>query len=228
MSFAIVPECVRRFFCPSSLPLLALIFAAGVADAAPPDRAPSVVFEERALVISNLSPRAPVVLFAITRVPTGYSSRTVEMTQVHSSDAAGVVRISLEKPFGPRTIVAAIDYETGAYAVVAPPDAPLRLTVLPRSLLSRKNDDELEQLAVGMDWVEAICVRPRRGVWRATVLDGGARDRDKVADGGLLFDATQMRRVHGDGDSPGRFRPRDVLVVIDPRRLEVLATEVHQ
>jgi hypothetical protein len=207
--------------------LLSVAVAAFSAAAAPPgDRTPLIAFEEKALRVSNLTPGGAVVLFVVSREATGYSTRTVELTQIHTSDASGIARIELKKPLALRSIVAVVDYETGSYAVVAPPGAPLRFTELPRSLLKKQNQDEFEQLAVGTDWIEALCVRPRKGVWRSMLVDGGAPDRDGSVDGGVLFNAAQMRRVYGSDESPSKFRPHDVLIIIDPKRVEVMGTEV--
>ena len=127
-----------------------------------------------------------------------------------------------------RTIVAAVDFESGRYAIGTPPGMPLHFTELPRQLLKKQNGEEFEQLTAGMGWLEALCVRPRKGAWRLYVVDGAPADRDGTPDGGVLIDATQMRRVHGPDESALRFRPNDVLIAIDPRRLEVMATEVRK
>lgn len=188
----------------------------------------TIQFAATEVVIRGLTPNASVVVLMIAREPQRYASRTLESTEVLATDAEGVARLLLKRPLVPRTIVAAVDFETGRYAIGTPPGMPLHFAELPRQLLKKQNADEFEQVAVGMGWLEALCVRPRKGAWRLYLVDGAPADRDGAPDGGVLIDATQMRRVHGPDETPSRFRPHDVLIVIHPRRLEVMATEVRK
>jgi hypothetical protein len=68
-----------------------------------------------------------------------------------------------------------------------------------------------------------------QGAWAATVGDGGESDDDGAYDGRLRASLAGMRGV-GDkpAEPPQRFNPRDLVVVIDPNRMEVSVHKVAE
>ena len=71
-------------------------------------------------------------------------------------------------------------------------------------------------------FVEILLVRPGQGAWGATVGDGGEADDDGIYDGRLTASLDRLRAVGASpAVAPERFSPRDVVVVIDPNRMEI-------
>ena len=72
-------------------------------------------------------------------------------------------------------------------------------------------------------------VRPGEGAWAATVGDGGEGDDDGAYDDRLRASLAGMRGVgEKPAEPPQRFNPRDLVVVIDPNRMEVSVHKVAE
>jgi hypothetical protein len=174
-----------------------------------------------------VTPRANVILFAVDREAVPYDVSVRNHTMVQRADEEGTTRFELKKPLSDWAIVAVVDGTSGRYAIESPAPAPLRLRELPPGFLKKSAGDYMFA-DLDLTWVEAICVRPGRGAWQTFVTDGAGFDADGLSDGRTVVDAKQMRRLAGEDQSALRFNPRDVVIVIDPRSMSVMATEVPE
>ena len=85
--------------------------------------------------------------------------------------------------------------------------------------------------STGSTWSAAspisLLVRPGVGAWQLRVGDGGASDEDGEPDGTLRAALSSLTPVkEGGPPPPERFSPRDVLLVIDPERMESAAVRI--
>ena len=189
--------------------------------------APQVVVQSQTIVISGATPGGNLVLFSVAREPLQYAFRTA--TAFHSiiADGSGSARLDLPRPVVPRSVYAVVDAESGQYTVATPENPEVRFETFPAKALTKK-DGEYAMLDIETRWLEAIVVRPKKGAWRISSLDGAPLDLDGIADGHTTIDASAMIHFTGDDATPGRFRNRDVVIVVDPSRMLVMATEVPE
>ncbi len=85
-----------------------------------------------------------------------------------------------------------------------------------------------DQVRDARSFVEVLLVRPGQGAWQLTVADGSAQDADGRADGKLAAALDRLEPVPGlpgITGPPSRFDPSDVVVVIDPNRMELIVVQ---
>ena len=152
---------------------------------------------------------------------------TAELSAMLEADERGSSRYELHRSVVSTSVVAAVDTVTGDFAVASPDGTTPN--VLPAHALRLKKKAGLEFEAFDLDaqWVKAICVRPGLGAWKLSAMDGSSGDDNPVA-GTLQIDVAHLKPFGAEGSSPGHFRPRDVLVAIDPYTMTVIVKAVNE
>ena len=206
--------------------VLLSMLAAATLSAAPDAPPPVVELGPKSVRVSSATAGGRVVLFGIARRATSGDFAAQNFAGVRKADEHGVVVFNLPVEIDTAAVFAVIDYETGRYSV-AGPTGSAHFAALPHDFFKRR-DGEYDRLDVDTHWVEAICVRPKKGAWRMFLLDGAGADRDGKNDGRTMFDAESMTRLAGEDASPKKFRRGDVVILIDPRHLLVRGTEVPE
>jgi hypothetical protein len=168
-----------------------------------------------------------VILFGIERKASGYATRTTDVFLTVESDQQGAARFDLQPTIGARSIYAAVDAVRGDYVISSP--QPEAVNVSPAHMMRMKGKAGLEFEGFDLDsqWIEAICVRPGNGSWRVSMMDGSSVDESAVH-GTVQVGAGRMKAIGNGPTSPVRFRPRDVLIAIDPYTMTVVATAVDE
>lgn len=183
---------------------------------------PVLSFSAEAVTASGLTPGGQVVWFGVAREIAERSATLVRRDEVAiDDDRDGEVRLELGRPVPLQSIWVAVDLATGAAAVAAPEGYPLRRLDLPGRSIGHAagKPDWIED---DRGFVEVLLVRPGQGAWGATVGDGGEADDDGSYDGRLMASLDRMRGVGASPPAaPASFSPRDVVVVIDPNRMEI-------
>jgi hypothetical protein len=185
---------------------------------------PVLIFEPQAIVASGVTPKGRVVWFSVAREISRRAATIVpRIEQAADDDGDGKVRLDLGQDVPLRSIWFAVDLETGEAGVAAPEDFPLLEAELP----ARAIPPALNRLDMERQFVYLVLVRPGAGAWKLRVGDGGASDEDGRPDGTLR---AALASLEGIGQSPApppeRFSPKDLLLVIDPNRMEFLRLQV--
>lgn len=110
-----------------------------------------------------------------------------------------------------------VDMESGAFAYGAPAGFEPRVILLPPETW-KENDGAVN---VSRERAEFLFVRPRKGAWMLDAFQGSARDADGKNDANLRVNTSSMSPLTGKESPPPHPVKKDVLVVIDPRLLEV-------
>lgn len=203
-----------------------LLFVCLLAIAAPALAAPPILtFEPQAVAASGITPKGRVVWFSVAReISRRASSIVPHIEQAADDDGDGQVRFDLGQDVPVRSIWFAVDLETGEAGVATPEDFPLLEAELP----ARAIPAALNRLDLERQFVYLVLVRPGVGAWKLRVGDGGASDEDGEPDGTLR---AALASLEGIGPSPApppeRFSPKDLLLVIDPNRMEFLRFQVR-
>lgn len=185
---------------------------------------PAVTLEPQAVVASGVTPKGRVVWFSIAREISRRAATIVPRIElVADEDGDGKVRLDLGQAVPLRSIWFAVDLETGEAGVTAPEDFGLQEAELPvRAIPAALNGLDLDRR-----FIYALLVRPGAGAWVLRAGDGGALDEDGTADGTLR---ARLASFTGLGPSPlappTHVSARDLLLVIDPNRMEFLRFQV--
>ena len=192
----------------------ASIFSSAVAVA---QSVPQITVGTDRVTVSGVTPKGEVVFFGRSVTYRG----GVPLLERHAlveadADGDGVVT-HLVDAVPHYSVWVAVDAETGAYAVRTAAGTEPVLIVLPPGSW-REN---VAGTDVPRAWIDFLLVRPKKGAWVLDVMQGGARDGDGRNDASLRLRTSAMQPLLGKEAPPPQAINKDVLVLIDPRRLEV-------
>ena len=115
-----------------------------------------------------------------------------------------------------------VDLASGAHIVADPPGSQSMALVLPGTELRRA--DERDAMPNRFDArgtsLEVLLVRPRQGAWRLSLGDGDPDDLDGQPNGRIQWGPSAGRPVAASPRAPRDFAPGDVVIGVDPNRLE--------
>lgn len=202
-----------------TLPLICLLLLAAPLPASPATP-PELSFEAGAVLARGVTPKGRIVWFSVAREISRQSATIVpRIEQKADEDGDGVVRLELDQELPLRSIWFAVDLETGESAVAAPEGFPL----LEGGLAGKAIPAALNRLDLQSGFVYLVLVRPGVGAWRLRAGDGGASDEDGQPDGTLRAALASLEGIDpSTPPPPERFSPSDLLLVIDPNRMEYL------
>lgn len=214
---------------PSYLCLAFVIASSVAAQTAPPigGPRPTLVISGGTIAVDGLTPRGPVLFFAVQHVPVRYGTafRRIERI-VTDTNVAGHAELT-KVPALTAAIWAAVDLTTGRAVVSTPQAFALRTFAPPSGGLKRSTDGLLSRFTVGRSRIEGVLIRPGKGgAWSFTVGDGSASDADGEVNGRVEFQFDRMLPIGDSGPPPSRLLPSDTLIVIDPSSMEIAVIEV--
>jgi hypothetical protein len=210
-------------------PLLLGSLLAATAAAQTPQQAPTITFQPRSITVAGITPKGQALGFSVAReLAEDDVATVVRRTQVLTDDDGdGKVEWDLDRDVPLRSIWVAVDLATGQVAAASPAGYPLRRVSWRGGGLGRGGAGA-DQVADIRSFVEVLLVRPGQGAWQLTVADGSAQDADGAADGKLAAALDRLEPVPGLPGIPGppsRFDPSDVVVVLDPNRMELIVVQ---
>jgi hypothetical protein len=195
---------------------------------------PTLTFDGSEIRWAGGSSGGEVAWFSVERVPLGYHQRVVIQREVTVADAEGLARwVQPEEP-SRGSVWVAVDLDSGELALAAPPGGVLRTQLLPVDAFEADGSQELTAVRyAGHVVAEALLVRTARSetgaeVWGLRANDGGVSDADGKHDGVVTLSAASLQPVEEDGETAGAFQPGDVLVLIDPDRLQVSTVQLEE
>lgn len=174
------------------------------------------------IIASGVSPRGQVIFFGRSvQYQSGipyYQRHSAIMTD---DDRDGSVTLTLDENVSTFSTWAVVDFDTGASAVVAPQGrAPRRIDLPP--LVWRGG---VSYIDLSRDALDVLLVRPRVGAWMLGMWQGGRFDADARRDSNLRAGLASMKPIIGTNPSPPTATPRDVIVIIDPLKLDVFTRQ---
>ncbi|MEP7009931.1 MAG: hypothetical protein ABJC13_06385 [Acidobacteriota bacterium] len=203
--------------------LVVSLFVLGRGDpslAAPPLR---LEIHGQSLVASRA--QGKVVFFGVSRQidPDEIVTRRRLAELRADEDGDGVVTLALDRPVAPVSVWAAVDLASGDVAVVSPtgsrtPRGGFRGRGLGHRETGRGTVHDLRFQS------ELLVVRPGvgGGAWTLTAGDGNVGDEDGDANGELETALDRMTPLDASPAPPEDFGPGDVVLLVDPRSLEVV------
>jgi hypothetical protein len=187
---------------------------------------PVIQIAETQVVATGMTPGGRVAWFAFARERTDWTSRVLHWEGASGlADASGQTVLNLGRPVPVKSIFVAIDMSTGAFAASSPPAYPWAAHVpFPVDGLAFGADQvSVVSLRDSHEELEVLVVRPQVGAWRATV-----RHDDEALGGtpGVLVNFSAFSPWGASPASLGPLRSGDVIVAIDPNRIEYFAQQL--
>lgn len=205
-----------------------LLGSTAVLAAAPVWAEPPVLsFEEQAVVVA-VTPGGSVAVFGVSRGWNGFTGYYLRNDEVlFDEDGDGMVRLELELPLDRvQSVWTAVDLASGELALAAPEGSELHEVPLPPEAVGPDGD---RLTASAQRWAYALVVRPgleaEAGVWGANLADGGPDDEDGLEDRSIQARLSSFVPTSAEESKPPeRLAAGDVLVLVDPETLEIVAT----
>lgn len=184
----------------------------------------AVTLEPRAAVASGMTPKGRMIWFSVAREISRRAATVVpRILLATDDDGDGKVRLELGKDVPLQSIWFAVDLETGQAAVTAPEGFDLQEAAFP----ARAIPAALNGLDLDRRFVYAVLIRPGAGAWVLRAGDGGASDDDGEPDGTLRARLASFKGLGAAAQAPPtRVVARDLLLVIDPNRMDFLRFQV--
>ncbi|HKI04138.1 MAG TPA: hypothetical protein VKK31_19315 [Thermoanaerobaculia bacterium] len=197
---------------------------------------PAITLQQRSVTVEGITAKGQVVWFSMAREVSEDDVATLVRRAEAQTDGDGDGRVvwDLDREVPLRSIWVAVDLATGRADAVSPAGYPLRKVSWRGRGLARDQvrSDRVEDIR---SYAEVLLVRPGEGAWRLTVGDGSEQDDDGAPDGKIAAALDRMRPVTGavagtagEAEPPKRFGPRDIVVLIDPNRMELTIVEAGQ
>lgn len=205
-------------FATVTLAAVGAVLFTGAAYGAASAEMPKFAFAANSIRLSGITPGGDAICFGRSVVHReGIPQLTGHLKRLTDTDRDGTVEWQIDVPaFSVWTVV---DFSSGAFAVASPPGFELRLIDLPE-VMWRGGTSYVD---LSRDHLDYLLVRPRVGVWTLRAFEGGRLDADGRTDAKLRAQLAVMRAADGSPPAPPTATPRDVIVIIDPRALDVFA-----
>jgi hypothetical protein len=205
------------------------LFLPALAISQPPAGSPqplAITFQTTSVTVEGVTAKGQVVGFSVAREIAQDDVATVvrRSRALMDDDGDGKVQWDLGREVPLRSVWVAVDLATGQVATAAPEGYPLR-RVDWRGLGIVRGDPRSDRVEDARSFAEVLLVRPGVGAWRLTVGDGSEADDDGLPDGRLAAALDRMSPVAGTAEAPSRFDPKDVLVLVDPNRMELTVVQ---
>ncbi len=184
---------------------------------------------QRSVSASGITPNGNAAVLAVARSRNQIGLQVFHWRMVvRDDDGDGVITIPLNQDLARNSVWAVVDVETGRTSIARPEGSPFTSIAFPTGTLKRDEKGDIERFQTGREFVDAILVRPKGGVWTFAGREGGSNDDDKTPDGKLSFKTISMQSLLGKSSPPPHFNKKDVFIIIDPQRMEYYSTEVSE
>ena len=210
-----------------ALLLLTLTMAlSAAADQKAPGAGLAVKIDGSHVTVTGATAGGKVAFFGVGRFVKQYRVSVRRFDKiVADDDKDGTVVLDIGEKLPWKTIFAAVDVNTGRYGLTTTADFPLMPIPFKKEIMVA-NKGQLDHLLIEHRFCEMALVRPGVGMWGQVLADGNKFDEDEHSDGKVTVNVARSIGVEGNVPAPSKFDKGDVLVLIDPNRMQVYAVEV--
>lgn len=193
-----------------------------------------VAFDTTAVTFTGAPPDSRVALFGVAREFDSFRSSLTRYDEMIETDDKGAGRFELPegRAVSPRSVWVAVSLVDGELAIGAPGERKVERVDFPESDL----DGERRFFDGAGGLLDVLVVRPaagaggvdEAGVWGLRTGDGGAMDRDGVANARISLAFSDLSALADSAPAPEALQARDVLVGIEPFSLRVYAGQLTE
>jgi hypothetical protein len=199
------------------------------AAAAPVLAQPAVTFSADTVTFSGFPPGAKVVWLSIAReIGEDWITKVVRREGVAQTGAKGELPIAYDGAVAANSGWFAVDLEQGDVAFGTPEGTQWRLVESTAKPAAAGAAGTVHLLRDQREFIELLLVRPSEGAWGYSAGDGGAADDGAAQDGTIRAAFDALRSVGDSAAPPKGPREGDVVVGIDPDRLEAYSFRIGQ
>jgi hypothetical protein len=174
------------------------------------------------LIVDGLSIGGETAWIGIMRERPKWTTRVVRRHGLErDEDGDGRVEIALDKAVAFHSVWVVVDLTSGDWDIAVPDGFPRKELSFPVDSFRQISAGIVDSFQDTRGDIEVLLVRPTVGAWRLSASEGGAHDGDGQSNLQLRAVFSQMRPVGESPTAPGHLSPGDVLVVIDPKSLEL-------
>ncbi|MGN6184317.1 MAG: hypothetical protein ACTHQM_11755 [Thermoanaerobaculia bacterium] len=210
--------------------LMFILLCAGALNAAQPPANLQIELAPARVSMTGVTPGGKVIVFAVTlQSERGMQTlRRFEQVMV-DDDRNGIVVLDPNGGVPLRSIWTAVDLASGAKAIRVPAGFDLNDRQIDAREFRKDPAGVLDaffQEALSLDF---LLVRPGAGAWQLRAREGGSRDGDRARDGKLSVVFEDAQPMDTDfGKAPKHLKAGDVLIAIDPGRLELMTATISK
>jgi len=186
----------------------------------------SIEIGSSSVTAAGMTPGGAVAWLAVSRErPQWVTTVRQWVTADTVADASGhaILRVGSDVPV--KSIWIAVDVTTGAFAASSPPAYPWRTQVpFPSAgVATAPGGTGIASIRDEHDDLEVLVVRPKAGAW---ALAAHHDDPESKGTAGTLVSVTRLTPLKGSPQAPAHLLPGDVIVAIDPERMEYFAQQL--
>ncbi|HMB53368.1 MAG TPA: hypothetical protein VKU40_08630 [Thermoanaerobaculia bacterium] len=191
-----------------------------------------MVFDTTAVTFTGAPPDSRVALFGVARESEAFRASLTRYDEVVVTDDKGAGRFELPdgQRVSPRSVWVAVSLVDGELAIGVPDGRKIERVDFPEGGL----DAERRFFDGAGGLLDVLVVRPaagaggadQAGVWGLRTGDGGALDRDGVANARISLAFSDLSALADSEPSPETLQARDVLVGIEPFSLRIYAGQL--
>lgn len=188
----------------------------------------SVSISGSEVTASGLTPGAGAIFFSVAHEPhLAYFEIRKVAQYVADEDGDGIVAFTAAAVVPWNAVWLVVDAKNGALAAGTRDGVTDRSTSQRRTVAKKDAAGEWVQLSHERSWLELLVVRPGDAAWTLTAMRGGAADVERK--GGAAFDTPVelFRGLTPQAQELKRLKKDDVVVAIDPQRVEYFVFEVE-
>jgi hypothetical protein len=203
--------------------LFVLFLFVVVSSAIAADPAPlRVEFEERALTIQGVNPRADVLVFSIHRRQVTFQYAHASVWRLTGTETkGGVVRITTPEDIHPDRLWVIVDQATGR-SVVTRRAGNAALVRFPPGLVRKETDAKGDALILPIHAGHLLVVRPGGGAWLTQVGDGGSLDDDGIANNSIRVRPEKLDDFRGSRQKNDRYANGDLIIAVELATMRVI------
>lgn len=214
-----------------TLSIVAVTEAQVTGNAGAPAPPISVSLAADKVTATGVTPKGDAVLFAVMR-DDGHGYHSIRQRFLMATDSTGTGLVTFSLKAIPRVaVVGVVDMSSGRIGYLSPTVKSFANLTFPQQGPEgvKKNATDSDQVQIVRQLVTLVVVRPHVGAWYLTNGDGGAADADHAHDGRISWNLDSLQPIEAKaGKPPKHFTPHDLIIAIDPIRMEYFTQEVGQ
>lgn len=186
-----------------------------------------VRLESNTIVAEGVSPKGEVVLVGVSHESAQYQDIVRQWQRVTTDDDSdGRVTFTLDAPIQQGSIWVVADVRTANYAVATPDGFKLPEVVLPDSSFRKSEKGDVSAIELARASALIVVVRQGAGAWRLQVEQDGKYDEERGNHAVMRVSPGSLKPLAGNAPPPPVLTPGDLLLVLEPFKLEFMAARV--
>ncbi|HEX8618818.1 MAG TPA: hypothetical protein VF911_14640, partial [Thermoanaerobaculia bacterium] len=186
-----------------------------------------VHLQSNAIVAEGVSPKGEVILVGVSHESAQYKDIVRHWQRVTTDDDSdGRVTFTLDAPIQQGSIWVVADVRTARYGVATPDGMKLPDVALASPAFRKGATGDVAALELARASALIVVVRQGAGAWRLHVEQDGKYDEERGDHAVMRVSPGSLKPLAGNAPPPPVLTPGDLLLVLEPFKLEFVAVRV--